>query len=218
MLTNDQVKQILTLLSSQKDDKIIRLMSCDNPIKNMFVNNLLDLSSKPFDFLERIEDYLVYFSSMTDYILKNERSIDRSKLLGISNQVLLPTRQIVEQALLEIKAFHNCLIYLQSEQYFLHSYYHEIRKLTFFHYSILTTFCGMTDLSKDINYSKLLGRFLNFQKQCEKVYHKNMLPQNYLVEINYHRRYLEEQILLFQSLGLKKDDIFIFMLLFDIKS
>ena len=216
MLTNDQAKQLLTLLSSQTDDKVIRLMSCDNPIKNMFVNNLLDLSSKPFDFLDRIEDYLIYFSSMTDYILKNKGNIDRSQLLGISNQVLLPTRQIVEQALLEIRAFHNCLIYLQSERYF-SQYYHEIRKLSFFHYSILTTFCGMTDLSKNVNHSKLLSHFMNFQKQCEKVYHKNMLLQNYLVEINYHRKYLDDQIALFQSLGLKKDDIFIFMLLFDIK-
>lgn len=216
MLTKDQVKQLLTFLSSQEDDKIIRLMSCDNPIKNMLVNNLLDLSSKPFVFLDRMEDYLVYFSSMTDYILKNEGNVDRSKLLGISNQVLLPTRQIIEQALLEVKAFHNCLLYLQSERYFSH-YYYEIRKLTFFHYSILTTFCGMTDLSKNINYSKLLGRFMNCQKQCEKVYHKNMLPKTYFIEINYHRKYLEDQILLFQSLGLKKEDIFIFMLLFDIK-
>ncbi len=215
MLNAKTLESLLNAPIKCDEGRLMRLMSCDNPIKTIYIFHHYD-SSVQGSFECKVKASILEFSKMVDYLLKNEGNVDRDRLIGVNKVAILPTRNIIKNALYEIANW----IYLLKEILVsndITTLYSDIYSLSMINYIVLTSFCGITDFSKNINNSRTLRRFINFQKESKQFIKGDIHIDAYLKEVANHKQFLEETFRTFFKYDLLEEDFLAFILLFDIR-
>ena len=113
MLTAEKLEVLLSEPTKTGDTRLMRLMSCDNYIKYIFVYYKLNLTN----FEARTKASILQFSNIVSNILLNEGKITKDTIFGITNSTILPTNEIITNAILELKNWYNTLSYIKSEKF-----------------------------------------------------------------------------------------------------
>ncbi|MDO4282428.1 MAG: hypothetical protein Q4D02_02225 [Clostridia bacterium] len=215
MLTAEKIEGLLKVQINCEEGRLLRLMSCDNSIKSIFVYHSFD-SSIPCRFDLRVKTAISIFNDMVNYILQNEGNVDKSKIAEIDMNSILPTKEIIANAMIEIQ---NWYILLKEilEKCSLSELYERATKLSMMNYIILANFCGITDFCKNINNSRMLRRFSNFQNQTNQLSRGSIPLGAYLNEVQNHKEYIESMYKIYAEFELEEEDFLQFMLLFDIR-
>lgn len=216
MLTAERLEGLLKVPMKCEEGRMLRLMSCDNSIKNLFLYYQFDSSFIYCNFDERVKACIYKFDEMINYILENEGKVDRGKIAEIDANSILPTKQIISNAILEIKNWHDALesILNGSNRIML---YNVVNNLSMMNYIVLANFCGIADFCKNINNSRILRRFVNFQSQTEQLSRGCISFETYLSEVANHKAYIESMYNIYTDFDLAEENFLTFMLLFDIR-
>jgi len=216
MLSIEKINGLLNIPINCEDGRLMRLLSCDNSIKTLFVFHSSSLPAcKGLE--ERLKFCILRFTEIVIYLLNSNGNVKREKLLGItSNMAILPTKEIIKNAMREIKDWYSFLEYIPNENDF-YKLYTSASSLSMINYTVLANFCGITDFCKNVNNSKTLRRFTNFQEQTLQVYKKNMTFEMYLSEVKNHKKYIEDLYQIYTEFELTEYDFLTFILLFDIR-
>lgn len=215
MLTTEKLEGLLNVPMKCEEGRLLRLMSCDNSIKSLFLYYQFDgLVYCKFD--ERVKASIYKFDEMINYILENEGKVDKKRILEIDTNAILPTKQIISNAILEIQNWYNALenILNCSKRIMLYSL---VNNLSMINYIILANFCGIADFCKSINNSRILRRFINFQSQTKQLSKGCISFETYLSEVANHKVYIENMYNIYTGFELTEEDFLTFMLLFDIR-
>lgn len=213
MLTIEKIDDLLNVPIKCEDGRLIRLMSCDNILKRIFLYYSHEFSSNK-DFDSQLKNVILKFSETVHYILENPNNIDRKKIVFVNEFTILPTKEIIKNAILEIKTWHNVLDEALKS---LSTLDFNVEKLSMINYIVLANFCQISDFSKDINSSRILRRFINFQNQVKNYYTHKISTGIFLEEVKNHKEYIESMNKIYNDFNLKEEDLLTFMLLFDIR-
>lgn len=215
MLTIKKIEELLSVPIKCKEGRLIRLMSCDNFIKNIFIYHSFDLPNNG-NFDMQIKYSILKFSQIETSILDSGNNIDKSYISKFTNSLFLPTMEIVKNAILEIKSWYDTLNYILESNDF-SKIAILLNNLSLENYIILTNFCGITDFSQNINCSRFIRRFSNFQELTEKFLKHNISAHIYLQEVKNHKEYIESMYKIYKDFNLSEYDFMTFILLFDIR-
>ena len=111
MLTIKKIEQLLKVPVKCKEGRLIRLMSCENFIKKIFIFHSFDLPCNG-NFDTQIKYSILKFSQIENSILLNSGNIDKNYISRFTNLPFLPTINIVKNAILEIKTWYDTLNYI----------------------------------------------------------------------------------------------------------
>lgn len=213
MLTAEKLEVLLSEPTKTGDTRLMRLMSCDNYIKYIFVYYKLNLTT----FEARTKASILKFSSIVSNILLNEGRITKDTIFGITSSTLLPTNEIITNAILELKNWYDTLSYINSEKFDTLELEYKVNSLSLQNYIFLTNFCGITSLEKGTNNSKIVKRFMNFEEQTSNFLNGFFLTHSYFKEVLEHIKYLDDFYLLYQKYEISNEEFLCFILLFDIR-
>lgn len=213
MITTQKIDELLNVPIKCEDGRLIRLMSCDNILKKilLFHSHELNLSG---NFETQLKTVILRFSEMVHYILENPGNVNRQNLFGVNKFMVLPTKEIIQNTILEIKAWNMLLDDTLKD---LSNLDFEIDNLSMINYIIIANFCGISDFSRGINSSRLLRRFINFQNQTSSFYRHDISTKLFLDEVKNHKEYLENMAKIYKESNLETEDLLTFILLFDIR-
>ena len=173
--------------------------------------------------IDKVGHYVLTLPEVQEELVKafgievlNEGKVDRGKIAEIDANSILPTKQIISNAILEIKNWHDALesILNGSNRIML---YNVVNNLSMMNYIVLANFCGIADFCKNINNSRILRRFVNFQSQTEQLSRGCISFETYLSEVANHKAYIESMYNIYTDFDLAEENFLTFMLLFDIR-
>lgn len=215
MLTIEKIEQLLKVPVKCKEGRLMRLMSCENFIKKIFIFHSFDLPCNG-NFDTQIKYSILKFSQIENSILLNSGNIDKNYISRFTNLPFLPTINIVKNAILEIKTWYDTLNYILETNDFSKIEF-IVNNLSLENYIMLANFCGITDFSQNINCSRIIRRFSNFKELTKKFFNHNISKLIYLQETKNHKEYIESMYKIYQDFNLSEYDFMTFILLFDIR-
>ncbi len=213
MITIEKIDELLNVPIKCEDGRFIRIMSCDNILKKILLFHSHELKLNG-NFENQLKTVILRFSEMVHYILENPENINRESLFGVNKFMVLPTKEIIQNSIFEIKDWY---ILLDDTLKDLSNLDFEIDNLSMINYIVIANFCGISDFSRGINSSRLLRRFINFQNQTASFYRHDISTKIFLEEIKNHKEYIETMTKIYKGLDLEPEDLLTFILLFDIR-
>lgn len=191
-------------------NRYLRIMSCNNPIKNIYIFNLKSIK-KYFNLNEsNFEENIIYCTYKYDLdlhynLLKNNTIKNYTQIKLNSN--------IINHSIHELTS----LYYLLNNKHITKKIMNILLKYNLKNYKKVLQFCEIIDIDKNIYHSKILSRLLNLRKQIQS-YKNNNLPKELLIkEINTQKSFLNKHLNIIQKYNLYSEDFIIYTILFDIK-
>ncbi len=192
------------------DNRYLRIMLCDNPIKYIYVFYLKSIKNY-FNLKETcFEKNIIYCTYKYDidlnYKLKNNSIVENDTSIKISTN-------IINNAIHEIKEIN----FLLNQEYITNELIEKILKCNLRNYIKILKFCSIIDTNKNICHSKILSRISNLKKQLISYLNKNLSIELLAKEFGIQKYYINNYLNTMQKYNLYNEDFIIYTILFDIK-
>lgn len=217
MLTNEKIEALLKIdTQNPNDTRQLRIMSCDTPIKDIFVYDLSKIKKEFGVNPQKFDNQLAlciykynlelkgYLEGNTDYI-------------NVKSSVIKLTKELISNSIREIYEFYDLVQKVATHKDLSYDTLYKISHFSFESYVQILQLCGLINISDNIFRSKLLARALNAKEQV-KNYKEDRMPHTTLEdEFIKHAEYLSSQIRIIEEYNLIHEDFVIYVILFDIR-
>lgn len=218
MLKKENIDTLLKINTENNDNRYLRIMSCDNPIKQLYVFYLNDIKREFKNELDNKFDSQILMCTYKFYSTLYEYLNDNTKSINVTNCCFKIDNNIIQNAMTEIFNFHTLLAAIFSKGTFHEEIANELFSYKISNYIVILQFLNLVDINNCTNSSKILSRFYNIKEQLNNYYDDKMDRLILIKEINEHTKYFSKQIAFIREYNLlKAEDFLLYILLFDIK-
>lgn len=217
MLTNEKIEALLKIdTQNPNDTRLLRIMSCDTPIKDIFVYDLSKIKKEFGVNPQKFDSQLAlciykYDLELKDYLEGN------TDYINVKSSVIKLTKELISNSIEEIYGFYNLVQKVANQKNLSYDTLYKIVHFNFESYTQILQLCGLVNISDNIFRSKLLARILNAKEQV-KNYKEDRMPYTTLEEeFVKHEDYLLSQIKLIEENNLIQEDFLIYVIVFDIR-
>lgn len=217
MLTNEKIEALLKIdTQNPNDTRLLRIMSCDTPIKDIFVYDLSKIKKEFGINPQKFDSQLAlciykYDLELKDYLEGN------TDYINVKSSVIKLTKELISNSIEEIYGFYNLVQKVANQKDLSYDTLYKIVHFNFESYTQILQLCGLVNISDNIFRSKLLARILNAKEQV-KNYKEDRMPYTTLEEeFVKHADYLLLQIKLIEENNLIQEDFLIYVIVFDIR-
>ena len=217
MLTRDKIEALLKInTNNKKDSRYLRIMSCDNPIKELYIYHLPrikdEFNENPKGFDEQIELCIFKFISDVHSYLNGEDVEINFKSCAVSLN-----RQLLTNALKELFDLYHLITDVYEKNDYTFDELHAISSFRFPNYIAVLQLCGIIDINEDVYRSKLLARLLNIKDQVRN-YRENRMNLDILKsEFSSHVDFLTEHVDRIREYDISEEDFPAYLIMFDIR-
>ncbi len=222
MLSKENIEALLKIdTQNSTDNRYIRIMSCDNPVKELFVYHLQEVNQEfdvpngtlyPFE-IEIALCILKYDKDLHAY-LNGDLTVE----YGNKCPTIVLSQQMIERAIDEIFDFYTLVSEVATGNGTLsHEHLDLILTYKIPNYIAILQLCGIVDLSEGLSRSKFLDRFLNIKDQVANYRDNRMKKETFLKEFREHLDYLSKQKKIIEEYNMKEEDFLVYSILFDIR-
>lgn len=217
MLTNEKIEALLKIdTQNPNDTRLLRIMSCDTPIKDIFVYDLSKIKKEFGVNPQKFDSQLAlciykYDSELKDYLEGN------TDYINVKSSVIKLTKELISNSIEEIYGFYDLVQNVANQKDLSYDTLYKIVHFNFESYTQILQLCGLVNISDNIFRSKLLARILNAKEQV-KNYKEDRMPYTTLEEeFIKHADYLSSQVKLIEENNLTQEDFLIYVIVFDIR-
>lgn len=217
MLTNEKIEALLKIdTQNPSDTRLLRIMSCDTPVKDIFVYDLSKIKKEFGVDPQKFDTQLALCIYKYDLELKNYLE-GNSDYINVKSSVIKLTKELISNSIKEIHDFYDLIQKVAVQEDLSYDTLYKILHFSFESYIQLLQLCGLINISDNIFRSKLLARVLNAKEQV-KNYKEDRMPYTTLEEeFIKHAEYLSSQFRLIEENNLTQEDFLIYIILFDIR-
>lgn len=217
MLTKENIEALLKIDTKNKsDNRYLRLMSCDNPIKDLYVYHLKEIREEFNECPKHFDRQLALCTYK--FILTVESCLNGNEVPTYLKNCATPlSKELIRNALSEILTFYKLLVYIQENDAYDSEYLYRVSTFKIPNYVALLEMCGILDVSNNIYRSKFLARFLNIKDQVQSYNEEKMSRKILDSEFKSHIEYITEQFSIIAKFNMSEEDILAFLILFDIR-
>lgn len=217
MLTNEKIEALLKIdTQNPSDTRLLRIMSCDTPVKDIFVYDLSKIKKEFGVNPQKFDTQLALCIYKYDLELKNYLE-GNSDYINVKSSVIKLTKELISNSIKEIHDFYDLIQKVAVQEDLSYDTLYKILHFSFESYIQLLQLCGLINISDNIFRSKLLARVLNAKEQV-KNYKEDRMPYTTLEEeFIKHAEYLSSQLRLIEENNLTQEDFLIYIILFDIR-
>lgn len=217
MLTNEKIEALLKIdTQNPSDTRLLRIMSCDTPVKDIFVYDLSKIKKEFGVNPQKFDTQLALCIYKYDLELKNYLE-GNSDYINVKSSVIKLTKELISNSIKEIYDFYDLIQKVAIQEDLSYDTLYKILHFSFESYIQLLQLCGLINISDNIFRSKLLARVLNAKEQV-KNYKEDRMPYTTLEEeFIKHAEYLSSQFRLIEENNLTQEDFLIYIILFDIR-
>lgn len=217
MLTNEKIEALLKIdTQNPNDTRLLRIMSCDTPIKDIFVYDLSKIKKEFGVNPQKFDSQLAlciykYDLELKDYLEGN------TDYINVKSSVIKLTKELISNSIEEIYGFYDLVQNVANQKDLSYDTLYKIVHFNFESYTQILQLCGLVNISDNIFRSKLLARILNAKEQV-KNYKEDRMPYTTLEEeFIKHADYLSSQVKLIEENNLTQEDFLIYVIVFDIR-
>lgn len=217
MLTRDKIEALLKInTNNKKDSRYLRIMSCENPIKELFIYHLPkikdEFNENPTGFDEQLELCIFKFiSDVHSYI--NGKDIE----INFKSCAVELTRALLTNALKELFDLYHLIKDVHEKNDYTYDELYAISSFRFPNYIAVLQLCGIIDISEDVYRSKMLSRLLNIKDQVRSFRENRMILALLASEFSTHVEFLQEHIDRIREYDICEEDFPAYLIMFDIR-
>ncbi len=217
MLTMEKIEALLKInTQNEKDNRALRIMSCDNPVKDLFVYELKhirqELKLNPQSFEEQLAMCIYKYNLDLNEFLNG--NIDN---VNVKDSTIQLNKELINNAINEIYSFLNLLIDIVKDSNYSSKTIHDIIHFKFESYTAILQICGLINISDNVFRSKLIARVLNVKEQTINFKEERMSMSTLCHEFRQHIDFFANQISLIEENELTDEDFIIYVIMFDIR-
>ena len=217
MLTKEKIKALLKIDTQNKNDtRTIRIMSCDNPVKDNFVYYLnsirKEFGEEPKGFEEQLVLCIYKYDKDLNLFLNG-----KINSINVKASTINLTKDLIQNAIKELNDFCLLLGKIAYKDDFSSQTLYDIIHFKLNNYIAILQLCGLLDISDDIYRSKTLARILNAKNQAENYKDGKMNSSLLVVEYIEHIAYFKSQFKIINEYKLYEEDFLIYVIMFDIR-
>lgn len=217
MLTRDKIEALLEInTNNKKDSRYLRIMSCDNPIKELYIYHLPkikdEFNENPTGFDEQIVLCIFKFiSDIHSYLDGKDVKINfKSCAVELS-------RPLLTNALKELFDLYHLINDVYEKDDYTFNELYQISTFRFPNYIAVLQLCGIIDINEDVYRSKLLARLLNIKDQVRN-YRENRMTLDILkTEFSSHVDFLAEHVDRIREYDISEEDLPAYLIMFDVR-
>lgn len=217
MLTKERIEALLKINTKNKQDcRAIRIMSCDNPIKELFIYELGNIKNEfneyPTEFEKQLALCIYKFDKELNlYLNKKPNNIN------IKNSALILNSELIKRAISELNELHYLLSNVVENNVFNSDILYDILNFKPNNYIAILQICGLVDISNDIFRSKILSRILNIKEQIVNYKNGRMKKEKLIYEFEFQLQYISSQLYTIENTNMYEEDFLIYVIMFDIR-
>lgn len=217
MLTKEKIEALLKIdTQNLNDTRLMRIMSCDTPVKDLFVYDLGKIKKELGVNPQKFDEQLVLCIYKYDLELNNYLE-GNTDYINVKSSAIKLDKDLLSNSLREIYDFYDLVLKVAHEKDLSYDTLYKIAHFSFDSYTQVLQLCGLINISENIFRSKLLARILNAKEQV-KNYKEDRMPYTTLEEeFIKHAIYLSSQINLIKENNLFDEDFIIYIIMFDIR-
>lgn len=217
MLTKEKIEALLKIDTQNKTDtRAIRIMSCDNPIKDLFV---YDLNSIREEFNENPKGFE---SQLALCIYKYDKELNlylngQIESVNVKAPTITLKKQMIQNSIKEFCNFYALLKKVADDSDYSYQTLYDIIHFRLDNYTSILQLCGLINISDNEFRSKFLSRVINVKIQTENFKDGKMSPIIFANEYAEHIDYIGSQLKLINDYELYDEDFLIYVIMFDIR-
>lgn len=212
MLSYERIFELLQIDTQHDDSRALRIMSCENPIKDLYVYELAQIKRKydisTSDFVYTLATCIKEYNEEVALHLK-----DQTKPVHSENKTINLTEELIDGAIADIYNIYTVLnaIVLCNDYSF--PLLRELQHIKVDNFIAILQVCGLVDLNNNQFRSKLLSRIQNIKEQVSN-YCDEKMPQEKLVEeFTSHLDYFTQQKQMIDQM--QGEDFLVYVIMFD---
>ncbi len=217
MLTKEIIKALLEIdTENTSDNRILRILSCDTPIKDVFLYHYCEVKKEFNQDPKNLDDRLILcilkFNTDLYRFLIGEKSEIYTK-----NCAIKLDKDIIQNALNELYKLYYLLKKVAIYNDYSLNTLTELENLKISNYIAILQICGIVNIDENIYRSKLLSRFFNIKEQVKNYLDEKMIKTILSKEFSSHFKYISRQVQLLEKYNIANEDFIIFTIIFDIR-
>lgn len=217
MLTKETIEALLeNNMQNNKDTIALQIMSCSNPIKELYVYELSTIKKeyeeKKVDFDKLLALCILKFNKELTLYLNNKQNV-----LKLHDNFIHLNTKIIKNAKLELKNLHLLLKHIINTQDFSSKTINSLLEFKLDNYIALLQLCGLVNISDNIFKSKILSIFLNIKEEFNNYNDGRMNFSRLIVNLIEYENYISSQINLIDNYFLYDEDFLVYIIMFDTK-
>ncbi len=217
MLTKQRIEALLKLNTQNNKDTIaLRIMSCSNPIKELYVYELSTIKK------EYEEKQVDFDKLLTLCILKFNREVmlylnSKSNNLKLHDKFIHLNNEMIKNAKIELQNLYSLLRHIIDNSDFSSETINKVLDLEIDNYIAILQLCGIVNISNNIFKSKILSIFLIIKEELNNYIDGRMNFSRLLANLKEYKEYILGQINWIDNYFLYDEDFLIYIIMFDTK-
>lgn len=212
MLTEETIEALLKIKTHHASNtRSLRIMSCDNPIKELFVYDLKEIreefNENPEGFEKQLALCIYKFDRELNLYLNNMPN--HTNIKATATQLSLA---IIQNAINEITALRDLIVKSIMEPSNM-----DLVNYNPVNYIALLQMCGLVDISNNVYRSKLLSRIINMKQQVRNYNDDKMRRATFAEEFRSHLEYVSYQLDIINTNKMYNEDFLVYIIMFDIR-
>lgn len=218
MLSRENIEELLKIDTENKtDNRCLRIMSCHNPVKDLYVFDLNAIHKELGCYPKHFEEKIALCIYRYDKYIHDYLNGETDELLTMSPTTIL-SKEIIENALRELTEFYSLLTTaLLEECNPMHEVIEKLYSYKMPNYIAVLQHSGLVDVNEDIYRSKILDRFHNIKAQTINYRNERMDKTLLLKELKAHVEFFSKQLNLINEYKMYDEDFLVFTIMFDIR-
>lgn len=217
MLTKERIEALLKInTQNNKDNIALQIMSCSNPIKELYVYELSTIKKeyeeKQVDFDKLLTLCILKFNKELSLYLNNKQNN-----LKLHDKFIHLDTEIIRTAKIELKKLYFLLQHIISQNDFSSQTINKALNLELDNYIAILQLCGLVNISNNVFKSKLLSIFLNIKEELNNYVDGRMNFSRLLVSLREYENYIFYQINLIDNYFSSDEDFLVYIIMFDTK-
>ena len=212
MLSYERIFELLQIDTQHDDSRALRIMSCENPIKDLYIYEIARIKKKydisTIDFISTLATCIKEYNDEVANHLKGQTISMHSK-----NKTIYLSEELIQNAINEISTITDILraIVLNNDYNF--SQLRSLQRMKVDNFIAVLQICGLVDLSNNQFRSKILSRIQNIKEQvgnyCDERMPHEKLEEEFVSHLDY---FTQQKQMIDQMQG---EDFLVYVIMFD---
>lgn len=223
MLDQKTIKALLEIdTQNVKDTRCLRILSCDNPIKDLYIYHLSDIreefakdnKTSILALDENLALCIFKFNIEMAHML-NDEPVDTC--IELKNSTIKLVKPLIQSAMQEVFQFYDLVLNVATDDDYNYTTLKAIETFKVENYIAILELCGLVNISEDLYRSKFLSRFLNIKEQVKNYLEGRMKRDIFRSEFSEHLKYLRSQLNIIKEYNMTNEDFLVYTIMFDIR-
>lgn len=217
MLTKQRINSLLEVNTNNKENsKILRIMSCDNPVKDLYLYELKNIKREFDEKPQKIDDQisLCIFKFYMELKLYLE---GKPSSLTLKNLNITLDSHLIDNAIEEIYKLYYLIDVVLNRKDFYDNTFNKLLSFQMDNYISILQLFGLINISNNIYNSKMLSILLTLKEIVKNYKHGKITKKVFTNELTLCFNYLSTQLDILKHNFLYKEDFLIYIIIFDIR-